>query len=47
MLLWIVLIVIVVVVFGLGFLAKALFWVALALFILWLLGLIVSLFRRR
>jgi hypothetical protein len=47
MLLWIVLIVIVVVVFGLGFLAKALFWVALVLFILWLLGLIVSLFRRR
>jgi hypothetical protein len=47
MLVWIVLIVIVVVVFGLGFLAKALFWVALVLFILWLLGLIVSLFRRR
>jgi hypothetical protein len=47
MLLWILLIIIVIVVFGLGFLVKALFWVALALFVLWLLGLIISLFRRR
>ena len=47
MLLWILLIIIIVVVFGLGFLFKALFWVALALFILWLLGLIIRLFRRR
>jgi hypothetical protein len=47
MLLWILLIIIVIVVFGLGFLVKALFWVALALFVLWLLSLIISLFRRR
>jgi hypothetical protein len=47
MLLWILLIIIVVVVFGLGFLVKALFWVALALFVLWLVGMIISRFRRR
>jgi hypothetical protein len=45
--LWLILlIVIVIVVFGLGFVIKALFWVALALFILWLISLVVSLFRR-
>jgi hypothetical protein len=47
MLLWILLIIVVIIVFGLGFLAKALFYVALALFILWLISLIVSLIRRR
>jgi hypothetical protein len=47
MLLWILLIIIVIIVFGLGFLFKALLYVALALFVLWLLGLIISLFRRR
>jgi hypothetical protein len=45
--LWILLIVIVAIVFGLGFVVKALFWVALALLILWLIGLIVNMFRRR
>ena len=45
--LWLILfIIIVIVVFGLGFVVKALFWVALALFILWLISLIVSRFRR-
>jgi hypothetical protein len=45
--LWLILfIIIVLVVFGLGFVVKALFWVALALFIVWLISLIVSLFRR-
>jgi hypothetical protein len=45
--LWLILfIVIVIVVFGLGFVFKVLFWVALALFILWLISLVVSLFRR-
>jgi hypothetical protein len=45
--LWLILfIIIVLVVFGLGFFIKALFWVALALFIVWLISLIVSLFRR-
>lgn len=45
--LWLILfIIIVIVVFGLGFAFKALFWVALALFILWLISLVVSLFRR-
>jgi hypothetical protein len=47
MLLWILLIIIVIIVFGLGFVFKALLYVALALFVLWLLGLIISLFRRR
>ena len=46
MLLWILLIIIVIVVFGLGFLFEVLFWVALALFILWLIGLIIRMFRR-
>lgn len=46
--LWLILFVIIVlVVFGLGFVVKALFWVALALFILWLIAFVVSLFRRR
>ena len=45
--LWLILfIIIVLVVFGLGFVVKALFWVALALFIVWLISLVVSLFRR-
>jgi hypothetical protein len=47
MLLWILLIIIVIVVFGLGFVVKALFWVALALFVLWLIGMIISRSRRR
>jgi len=37
--------ILVVLVFGLGFVAKALFWVALVLFILWALGFLVG--RRR
>jgi hypothetical protein len=45
--LWLILfIVIVIVVFGLGFVFKALFWVALALFVLWVISLIVSRSRR-
>jgi hypothetical protein len=43
----IVFIVIVIVVFGLGFVVKALLWVALALFILWLISLIIAMLRRR
>lgn len=46
MLLWIVLIIVVIIVFGLGFVVEALFWVALALFILWLIALLVKRFRR-
>jgi hypothetical protein len=45
--LWILLIIVVIVVFGLGFVFEALLWVALALFILWLVSLIVSRFRKR
>ena len=46
--LWLILfVIIVIVVFGLGFAFKALFWVALVLFILWLVSLVVTLFRRR
>jgi hypothetical protein len=47
MLLWILLIIIVLIVFGLGFLFKALFWVAAALFVLWVISLIVRGLRRR
>jgi hypothetical protein len=32
------LLIVVAILFGLGFLVKALFWVALALFVLWLIG---------
>ena len=39
--------ILVVVVFGLGFVAKALFWVALVLFILWALGFLVGRGRGR
>jgi len=45
MLALILLFILVVVLFGLGFVAKALFWVALVLFILWALGFLVG--RRR
>ena len=41
----ILLLILVVVLFGLGFVAKALFWVALVLFIIWALGFLVG--RRR
>jgi hypothetical protein len=40
-------IVIVVVVFGLGFVVKSLFWVALALFILWIITLLIGLLRKK
>ncbi len=46
MLPWILLIIVVVIVFGLGFVVKALLWVALGLFILWLISLLIGLFRR-
>ena len=45
MLALILLFILVVVLFGLGFVAKALFWVALVLFIIWALGVLVG--RRR
>ncbi len=43
----IIFIIIVIVVFGLGFVVKTLFWIALALFILWLIILLVNAFRGR
>ncbi len=45
MLLWILLLILVIVVFGLGFVVKWLFYVAIALFILWLIFMLLS--RRR
>jgi hypothetical protein len=45
MLALILLLILVVILFGLGFVAKALFWVALVLFIIWALGFLVG--RRR
>lgn len=39
--------ILVVVLFGLGFVAKALFWVALAVFIVWLVGFLVGRGRGR
>jgi uncharacterized membrane protein YtjA (UPF0391 family) len=42
---WILAIVIVAVVFGLGFVVKSLIWVALVLFVIWLITLLVRLIR--
>jgi hypothetical protein len=42
----ILLIIAVIVVFGLGFVIKWLFWVAPALFVIWLISLFISLIRR-
>lgn len=40
-------IIVVVVVFGLGFVVKWLFWIALALFVIWLITLLVDRLRRK
>jgi len=40
-------IILVIVVFGLGFVVKWLFWIALALFLVWIITLIVDRLRRR
>ena len=40
-------IIIVAIVFGLGFLVKWLLWVALVLFVIWLITLLISLIRGR
>lgn len=40
-------IIVVAIVFGLGFLVKWLLWVALVLFVIWLITLLVSLIRGR
>ena len=42
----ILLIIIVLVVFGLGFIVEWLFWVALALFLVWIIVLLIRLLRR-
>jgi hypothetical protein len=42
MLLWILLLVLVIIIFGLGFVVKWLFYVAVALFILWLIAMLVN-----
>lgn len=43
----IVFIIVVLVVFGLGFVVKWLFWIALALFVVWIITLLVDRLRRR
>ena len=45
--LWILLLILVIVVFGLGFVVKWLFWIALALFVIWLITLLVDRLRRK
>ena len=45
--LWILLLILVVIVFGLGFIIKWLFYVAVALFIVWLIMVVVSRMRGR
>ena len=42
MLLWILLLILVIVIFGLGFVVKWLFYVAIARFIIWLIMLLVN-----
>lgn len=42
MLLWIVLLILVIVIFGLGFVVKWMFYVAIALFILWIIALLLG-----
>ncbi|MBN1628830.1 MAG: hydrophobic protein [Thermoleophilia bacterium] len=43
----IIFIIVVLVVFGLGFVVKWLFWIALALFVVWIITLLVDRLRRR
>ena len=45
MLLWILLLILVIIIFGLGFVVKWLFYVAIALFIVWLIAMLMN--RRR
>jgi hypothetical protein len=45
--LWILLIIVIIIVFGLGFVVKWLFWIALVLFIVWLIFFIYDRLRRR
>ncbi len=40
--LWIILLILVAIVFGLGFVVKWLFWVAIILFIVWLIVMLLS-----
>ena len=40
-------IIVVVIMFGLGFVVKWLFWIALALFVVWIITLLVDRLRRR
>ena len=40
-------IIVVIVVFGLGFVVKWLFWIALALFVVWIITLLFDRLRRR
>jgi hypothetical protein len=47
MLLWILLLLVVIVVFGLGFVVKWLFYVAIALFLVWLILVIMRSIRGR
>jgi len=42
MLLWIILLILVIVIFGLGFVVKWLFYLAIALFIIWLIALLLG-----
>ena len=42
MLLWIILLILVIIIFGLGFVVKWLFYLAIVLFIIWLIMLFVS-----
>ena len=42
MLLWILLLILVIIIFGLGFVVKWLFYIAIALFIVWLIAMLLN-----
>ena len=42
MLLWVILLILVIVIFGLGFVVKWLFYIGIALFIIWLIALLLG-----
>ena len=47
MLLWIVLLILAIVIFGVGFFFRLFLWIGLALLVIWVIAILVNMFRRR
>jgi hypothetical protein len=47
MLWWILFLILIIVVFGFGFIVRTLLWIGIALFAVWLIALLIGAFRRR